>query len=275
MYAVSRVGTHHTGKRYVWRGVSDSTYRMSSSLWRLVADELERRPTEEEIRAREVQIIDAARDWGIGADQGILPTEFHIAALLQHEGVQSRLLDVTSNPMTALWFACSAQQDRPGVLLAIEVSSWRTITTTETYQHTWAGVGGTGQIEIATSSNPDPILVVPKNTTGRLAAQEGLFITSRTTDQPVVGGVDGLNLTGRLQPPGRSELETMLSIGRRGQGHPRTLPLVAIVVPSRVKMSMMGHLETTYSRSRQALFPDVGGFHAAFSAGEVGLPMEP
>lgn len=179
MYALSRIGTHQTSKRYVWRGVDDASHRMSSSLWRYVADKLGRRPTEDELRAYEVSIIEAARDWGIGVDQGLLPTEFHIAAQLQHEGVRTRLLDVTSNPMTALWFACVSQIDKPGILFAFKVSEWESVTTTKTYGDTSGGIGGKNQIELAVRNTPDPFLVIPRNATGRLAAQEGLFVTSR------------------------------------------------------------------------------------------------
>ena len=61
--------------------------------------------------------------------------------MLQHHGVPTRLIDVTSNPMTALWFALEDQilwegkrkKRAPGVLFAIDVTgeNWY-----ETFQHT-------------------------------------------------------------------------------------------------------------------------------------------
>ena len=61
-------------------------------------------------------------------------------AVLQHHGVPTRLIDVTSNPMTALWFAAEqhkpdddgAVRRSPGVLFAFDVTKTRWY---ETFQH--------------------------------------------------------------------------------------------------------------------------------------------
>ena len=73
-------------------------------------------------------------------DLGPSATDLHMLAVLQHHGVPTRLIDVTSNPMTALWFAVEEHWPReageprrsPGVLFAIDVSKtpWY-----ETFQH--------------------------------------------------------------------------------------------------------------------------------------------
>ncbi len=53
-------------------------------------------------------------------------------ASLQHHGVPTRLIDVTTDPMTALWFACqraSADRDATGVLFAFNVTRFKTLDT--------------------------------------------------------------------------------------------------------------------------------------------------
>lgn len=276
MYAVSRIGTHQAGKRYVWRGIDTASYRISSSLYRYVAAALGRKPVESDLRAYERRIVLQAREWGIGSDQGHKATDFHILAQLQHEGVPTRLLDVTPNPMTALWFACASNRTKPGVLFAFEVSDWTQIPTTEDFADTWVGIGGGKEMNVALSTHGDkPFMIVPRSASGRLAAQEGLFWTSRVISGGSVSGVDGLSIPTSSPPPGRDALAEMLSIGKRGQGHPRKLPICAIVIPSRVKSQMLTHLGSTYNRSRSVLFPDVGGFHAAFDFNEVDLDTYP
>jgi hypothetical protein len=54
------------------------------------------------MRAEEIKIVEEARRWGLGRDLGPSATDLRLLALLQHHGVPTRLLDVTSNPMTAL-----------------------------------------------------------------------------------------------------------------------------------------------------------------------------
>ncbi len=85
------------------------------------------------MRAAELEILEEARRWGLGRDLGSSATDMHMLAVLQHHGVSTRLIDVTSNPMTALWFA--VEEHKPdeggmsrrsaGVLFAIDVTKLR------------------------------------------------------------------------------------------------------------------------------------------------------
>ena len=63
-------------------------------------------PEEPVLRERELDLLKEARGWGLGREFGGVASDLHLLALMQHHGVPTRLLDVTSNPMTAIWFAC-------------------------------------------------------------------------------------------------------------------------------------------------------------------------
>ena len=49
--------------------------------------------------------------------------------MLQHHGTATRMLDVTTDPMIALWFACQGTEHdgTQGILFAVEVSSARNL----------------------------------------------------------------------------------------------------------------------------------------------------
>lgn len=270
LFAVSRLGTHNVGKRYVWRGVDTASYRMRSSLFGHVANELGRPPLESELRSYERGILSEARRWGIGADQGLAATDLHILAQLQHEGVPTRLLDVTPNPMTALWFACASKLHTTGVIFAYEVSDWHHVTTTDTLAGTYDGLEGKSALDVTLeAARIVPTLITPRNTTGRLAAQEGLFFTGVVPSTDGVAGVDGVSLGEGLRPLPSDRLASLLTLGQRYRGRPASVPFCAIVIPSGIKKAMLAHLSTTYNRSRAVLFPDAGGFKAAFLNNEV------
>ncbi|MGO9788187.1 MAG: FRG domain-containing protein, partial [Solirubrobacteraceae bacterium] len=52
--------------------------------------------SEKALRAEEIKILEEARRWGLGRDLGPSATDLDLLAVLQHHGVPTRLLDVTS-----------------------------------------------------------------------------------------------------------------------------------------------------------------------------------
>ena len=106
----------------VWRGVSNASYSLSSSLYRELQKTHEM-PTEQVMRHQERFYLDIARErWRF---DGRNPLE--LMANLQHFGAPTRLIDVTYNPLVALWFACSigSNQDssNDGRLFIFDVSN--------------------------------------------------------------------------------------------------------------------------------------------------------
>lgn len=269
--AVSRIGTLQGGRRYVWRGIVDRRFPLRSSLIRHIDPQDAGVPSEDDVREQETKILDNARNWGIGLELGGLGTDLHLLALLQHHGVPTRLLDVTCNPMTALWFACQrATQDRDssGVLVAFDVSELPEYPTVETYKHLEDPLGAAlEQALMDSASKGRAFLVRPSLPDARMVAQEGLFIAGATPENPGITGVESFPLTPG-DPPARSALKSLFAPIERGPGRPQRLPFVALVIPSRLKTRVLRHLCGTYNRKRSVLFPDLAGFSDAFEQGD-------
>jgi len=260
--AITRIVSLAAGRRYVWRGSSDRSARVRSSLLRsLIIDESEPLPTELELRQREVAVLWEAREWGLGLHASDLALLVH----LHQHGVPTRLLDVTHNPMTALWFACERGDDA-GVLFAFDV------TDVPSYDDTGDDARPEWSLRHAlavSAKTGSPFLVRPTTPGARLQAQEALFLSGAAPLGPSPAGVDGLPLAFSA-PPGREKLANLFAPGERGAGRPSRLPFCAVVIPGRVKKTIREHL-TALNRRRSTVYPDAEGFRDALADGDVRL----
>jgi hypothetical protein len=262
--AITRIVTLAAGRRYVWRGCGDGTTRIRSPLLReLIIDESEPLPTEQELRRHETAILREAREWGLGVGA----SDLALLAELQQSGVPTRLLDVTDNPMTALWFACE-RDDEAGVLVAVDVTESPTYGTTEPS----AGPEWSLRHALAVSAKTGaPFLVRPARRTPRMQAQEGLYLSGAVPVGAAPAGVDGLPLP-FSDPPGKERLANLFSPAERAAGRPTRLPFCAIVIPGRMKKKLREHL-VALNRRRSTVYPDAEGFRDALRDGDV--PLHP
>ena len=265
---ISRVALSHEEKTYAWRGQNDASWALSSSLFREI--QKDGVPvTESAIRDREEEILKQSRRWGLGRDLGASATDLHMLSVLQHHGVPTRLVDVTANPMTALWFATeerNSDDNGPvhgaGVLFAIDVTKTAWSATFEHGMQTWDGVGDSRgaayeQMLEESAGTGKMFRVFPALPDDRMKAQEGYFLGSAVPEHHVAPGLLGINPLGTT--PGPGTLRTLLA-NEKDEGTPDGLPFCAIVIPAAVKERIRGPLKRTYNRRRRVLFPDVDGF---------------
>ncbi|HVK24991.1 MAG TPA: FRG domain-containing protein [Actinokineospora sp.] len=285
MRCIGRIGTLQVGRRYVWRGVASYKWRVQSSLLRrMVIKEGLTSITESDVRARERALLREARRWGINRELGGAATDQQLLAVLQHHGGPTRLLDVTSNPMTALWFACQkpdqSTSNRAGALMAFDVTNLPVLVTAshelgQTFGAVADPLGWHLEDALKQSvTSGQPFLVQPSYPDPRMVAQEGLFLTGAVPDKVRVLAVDGLPLGLGAAAPGEDALSTLFDPLPRGKGRPSRLPFVVLIVPAAIKQRMLRHLESTYNRHYRYLFPDVAGFVAALKAGQLDLSHE-
>ncbi|WP_431247265.1 FRG domain-containing protein [Leifsonia xyli] len=108
MSFMGALGVYSKGVPFAWRGMSSADFPVVSSLSRA----LPWNATEETVAAAEDHVLARARAWGLGISAGRQVSDLELLADLQHYGVATRLVDFTSNPMTALWFACQDPRTR-------------------------------------------------------------------------------------------------------------------------------------------------------------------
>lgn len=197
MTMIGSIGVYSTGQQFAWRGTSSADYNLMSSLHRHVGGGSEAR-----VRAAEVEMLQEARAWGLGTHPTGQVDDLQLLSDLQHYGIATRLIDVTSNPMTALWFACqdpTPRADSPpvsksGLLLALNVTGWEKVSTVApsgslTYDQLENPSGGRLAAAIYTER---PFVLESASPNARLRAQEGFFIAGRVPDRTLDQTMDAI-----------------------------------------------------------------------------------
>jgi hypothetical protein len=258
---IGAVGGYSSQSRIAWRGMSSIDYGLMSSLQRSLPD-----AGEEQLRLREIEMMRSAREWGLGYGAGGWSSDFQLLADLQHYGVATRLVDVTSNPMTALWFASQEVRtsdvkdglSEDGVLLAINTEGWDRFGRSAPVP-TFASVGDpTGWEMTAALDRREPFVVESLVPNDRLRAQEGYFLAGALPPQRSETPFDSFEV-----PFGKMnylELEERLRMRSSSRPIEERLPFVAFRVPAELKERILQRLENSYNRHASVLFPDFAGF---------------
>lgn len=277
LFAVNRIGTWAVSRRSAFRGVKNHTWPIQSSLQRFLDPRHGAAHVHDEAQNRsvELQVLTLARGWEL--DDGGQLADQNLLARLQHHGSPTRLVDVTSDPMTALWFATEPVDERGvhGVIFAFDITDYPVLSANPPVAtfgsiddpHGWHFMHQLSESQ----ASQRPFVVMPFPRDARMTAQQGFFLTGAVPSNPTIPGVDAFPL--KAEPLGRDRLETVF--GHRGRGHPSRIPFVAIVVPRRLKAKIRTALASTWNRREETLFPDLAGLAAAIKDDPTRIDASP
>lgn len=122
------IGLHSTftGEVWLWRGQSDSGFRLEPGMHSRVRNSAGLAITEENVRWGTNQLLQLARENNLDMVEDLRLPDLALLAHLQHNGAGTPLLDVTVDPLVALWMVAhaggpdpTAHDDREGSLFAI------------------------------------------------------------------------------------------------------------------------------------------------------------
>lgn len=187
--------------RVFWRGQANHTWAFASSVVRKLSALTD--VDDDVLQQVETNLLKEAADWikELGAAPYVQPLAR--LAYLQHHGVPTRLLDITSDPWMAAFFAADSMDDVDGRMFALIVAQDAVLTKTPEGTP-WYGYG---KDEIKVYDPASDGIVFP-----RLAAQHGLFAIGRLpSTQPYREALDP-ELSDRRRALLAEEVRRILSI---------------------------------------------------------------
>ena len=254
--------------------MSSIDYDLVSSLQRSPAND-----NEATLRAEEIRLLGQAREWGLGYGSGGWASDLQLLADLQHYGTSTRLIDMTSNPMTALWFACQEPEQpahggrisESGVLLAINIDGWTRYGRAHPAANRMAVDDPLGWELESGIQRGEPFVVESLTPNDRLRAQEGFFIASRVPEREQdLSPFKSLSIVYKHGEP--ESLRDRLFDVHQARSWQGPVPFVAVKIRSFLKDKIRLRLENSYNRHPRVLFPDFSGFR---DFGASATPRQP
>lgn len=250
---------------YVWRGHESIGWKLTPSIYRKLhleppfANPQSARRAAVRIGTEVNALLARARGHGHDLQQGRPMSDLPLLAFLQHGGAATPLLDVTADPLVALFFACQPTPqtgEEDGLLLAIDARRDRMAEFDVSSQDTWAAALDHLQDEHRLLG-----LYVPPLVTPRILAQRGRFVFGATA---VAVSYSALPVA-RHSAWSYERLRQLF--GLRGPGRPAIPPVVGIRVPRNDKPRLREVLRIAFGLSHESLFPDFAGFASAHGTG--------
>lgn len=252
--AIARITTRSVEAVYVWRGQADIAWDLAPGVVRRLEANGSSTPrvSNSLAAAHEAKMIDQARRAGFIPETNALES----LAILQHHGAATRLLDVTSDPMISLFFACEYPRDDnvDGVLFAIDVS-----------KAIQAEDNAMGWEETLGELPPDRVgIYTPRAVDERIKVQRGRFIYSHLdTARP-----PQLSLPIELSNWKLGDAKPFFEEKRDG-GRPTFPSILALRVKAALKPRLRELLKNSYGYTHSSIYPDLDGFAEANGAAAV------
>ena len=107
------------GRLLVYRGLCDDSFEVSATAYRRLTESQKKSPSPALIENYIKQLLNDAGLRGLRRVQDRSFSDLELLSELQHHGAATCLIDFTTNPLIALWFACREKPERPGKVVAM------------------------------------------------------------------------------------------------------------------------------------------------------------
>ncbi|WP_186366669.1 FRG domain-containing protein [Kocuria salsicia] len=252
-------------RRMVWRGQVNAKWCLHSGLYRrILATGSGPSPKESDLVKAEDRLLTIAREWW-RHDQ--LPY-LELVAHMQHYRAPTRLLDVSLNPLVALWFAVEQQHSdedhQDGRLFAIDVTD-RTVrldSEWSTYDIPWRGYPKDSKWSLEL-----PLLWKPPSYNDRIPAQQSGFLlagvpkyykgsNAQYRKGPGDGSSAGLWSANEVR---RATSVPTRMVDRSRNLHSNSRPTLTLRITSDAKDEIRRRLERDYGINSGTMYPDLFG----------------
>lgn len=245
--------------RFFWRGQRDASWGLEPKLFRNLREKLGREPTVAEFNAREDEILDAFARTELGKDNHVLEN----LALLQHHGAPTRLLDVSTDFLPALYFACedgAGISRTDGLILAFLASAAQ------------------GDLKPDRGSTPNIGMVrtqlrggaryyQPRPVSERIRNQRAAFIVSAVPTDTMKGAL-AIEWALPETPWKATTLDkVLLPPGQWAVGKPARPVILGLRVASQLKPQILSYLDRVFRLNPNTIYPDIQGFVATLTNG--------
>ncbi len=260
-------------RELTWRGVSDASWSLHSSLYRhFLAHGL--KPTEDKLVKFEQALLQKARKSWRFDHHSALESLAHI----QHYGGPTRLLDVTFNPLVALWFATETKFDRSGKRLPDvdgRIFAFDTTSRQIELDLVWGSRGLPWRSPPTGWRHDLPHVWRPPSYNERIPAQNSAFLLGGVPSYTTGGNRQYRKAPGPASTMGLWRIREVLdatSVNLRMNSLDRSLranatPAYTLRITAEAKEVIRRRLEDNYGFSVSTIYPDLFGLANNISNG--------
>ena len=235
----------YPSSKFLYRGESKTDYRLLPSLLRKTVINGKEK---ELYQNSELQILQEFAAEASSYLPNIEKNIFECMEYAQHYGVPTRLLDWTSNPLIALYFACQTNRDSDGQLYFLNQTAYETMTFENINQTLKEQIIG---ILYRKQGFQYPKIFHPYYIDTRMKAQESQFMAWGSQQEDLEKLISSINVLPMVD-------HVWISGSMKSYGSEAIVPLEKVIIPNYKKKSLLRQLDGL-SINRASVFPGLDG----------------